>query len=951
MSATDSAELARILTEAHPDLAPALNGVARRSLLKAMAASLALAGLSGCDWRPDDDALPYVNTPENVQPGKAKWYASAVTLNGFAQPILGKTYVGRPVKLEGNPDHPLTRGAGDAFLQAALLGLYDPERSRAPRHLGRPASWTAFDAATSAEARALDGLQGEGFRLLTGTVTSPTLARQIAGLLERWPKARWHVLEPINEDQRLAAARLAFGRPLLMHYQLDQAEAVASFDDDFLGPGPRQAVHARRWAERRLGFQAGEGASRLFVAEPMPSLTGIRADQRLVASVGSVADLVHALANAVGAVGGTAPTLPEEGAAWLRRAIDALTAHRGRALVTVGPWYSPEVQALGLLINDRIGAVGATLRFTDPVMALPPDGARSFAALVSDMAEGRVRTLAVLETNPAYAAPGDLDVRAALDKVSLRIHAGLHHDETAAHCHWHIPVQHDLETWSDARARDGTVSLIQPLVRPFYSVRSRHAFLANLGGTAGDARAIVQDTWRKKWGADFDGRWRDALYRGFVPETAASPVTPSVGNRTVTPAVQPAARALTLAIRPDPTLWDGRFATNAWLQELPKPITKVTWGNVIAVSPALAGARGWENGDRLRLSLGKQAIIGAAWVVPGQDAGTVALTCGSGRDLESGVAAGLGYNAFPLATTMQLWHRDGMALEATGESETVATTQPFHAMDGYDFVRTVAAPDAAVPEKPQAASFYPERKWDSPSWGMSIDLDLCIGCNACVVACDAENNVPMVGKELAATGRAMHWLRVDHYFEGDAAAPKFAFQPVPCMHCEQAPCEMGCPVNATVHSSDGLNLQVYNRCVGTRTCSAYCPYKVRRFNWFDFTGDDPQSIRAMRNPDVTVRQRGVMEKCTYCVQRIREARIAADLETRAIRDGEVVTACQQACPAKAIVFGDILDPESAVTRRKAGARDYALLEEANTRPRTTYLARIEPSVPDEKGEG
>jgi molybdopterin-containing oxidoreductase family iron-sulfur binding subunit len=329
----------------------------------------------------------------------------------------------------------------------------------------------------------------------------------------------------------------------------------------------------------------------------------------------------------------------------------------------------------------------------------------------------------------------------------------------------------------------------------------------------------------------------------------------------------------------------------------------------------------------------------------------VALTCGSGRDLESGVAAGLGYNAFPLATTMQLWHRDGMALEATGESETVATTQPFHAMDGYDFVRTVAAPDAPVPEKPQAASFYPERKWDSPSWGMSIDLDLCIGCNACVVACDAENNVPMVGKELAATGRAMHWLRVDHYFEGDAAAPKFAFQPVPCMHCEQAPCEMGCPVNATVHSSDGLNLQVYNRCVGTRTCSAYCPYKVRRFNWFDFTGDDPESIRAMRNPDVTVRQRGVMEKCTYCVQRIREARIAADLETRAIRDGEVVTACQQACPAKAIVFGDILDPESAVTRRKVGARDYALLEEANTRPRTTYLARIEPSVPDEKGEG
>jgi molybdopterin-containing oxidoreductase family iron-sulfur binding subunit len=892
-----------------------------------------------------------VNTPENVQPGKAKWYASAVTLNGFAQPVLGKTYVGRPVKLEGNPDHPLTRGAGDAFLQAALLGLYDPERSQAPRHLGRPASWTAFDAAMGAEARALDALQGEGFRLLTGTVTSPTLTRQIAELLGRWPKARWHVLEPINEDQRLAATRLAFGRPLQMHYQLDQAEAVVSFDDDLLGPGPRQAVQARLWAERRLAFQAGEGASRLFVAEPMPSLTGIRAEQRLVASAGSVADLAYALANALGAVEDTAPTLQTEAAAWLRQAVDALTAHHGRALVAVGPWYSPEVQALGLLINERIAAFGATLRFTDPVMTLPPDGARSLAALISDMAQGRVRTLAVLDANPVYAAPGDLDIRAALEKVPLRLHAGLHHDESAAHCHWHVPIQHELETWSDARALDGTVSLIQPLVRPFYSVRSRHAFLANLGGARVDARAIVQDTWRKNWGADFDRRWRDALYRGFIPDTAASPVTPLVSNRATNPVKQPQAGALTLAIRPDPTLWDGRFASNAWLQELPKPVTKVTWGNVIAVSPALARARGWENGDQLRLSLGKQAILGAAWIVPGQDAETVVVTFGYGRTLESGVAAGLGYNAFPLAAEKELWHRDGIALEATGESETVATTQPFHAMDGYDFVRTVAAPDAAVPEKPRAASFYPERKWDSPSWGMSVDLDLCIGCNACVVACDAENNVPMVGKELVATGREMHWLRVDHYFEGEAAALKFAFQPVPCMHCEQAPCEMGCPVNATVHSSDGLNLQVYNRCVGTRTCSAYCPYKVRRFNWFDFTGGDPESIRAMRNPDVTVRQRGVMEKCTYCVQRIREARIAADLETREIRDGEVVTACQQACPVKAIVFGNILDPESAVTRRKAGARDYALLEEANTRPRTTYLARIEPSGPAGKGEG
>ena len=949
MSVTGRADLARILAAEHPTLAPALDGVARRSLLKAMAASLALAGLSGCDWRPDDDALPYVNTPENIQPGKAKWYASAVTLNGIAQPILGKTYTGRPVKLEGNPDHPLTRGAGDVFLQAALLGLYDPERSRAPRHLGRPSSWSTFDAAMHGQARALDKGQGEGFRLLTGTVTSPTLARQIGEMMARWPKARWHVLEPINEDQRLAATRLVFGRPLELRFQLDQAETIVSFDDDLLGPGPRQAVQARLWAERRRAFQAGQGESRLMVAEPTPSLTGIRADRRLIASPAAVADLVLALAGTLGLSDAAAPVLSAAAQDWLHAAANALTERRGRALVSVGPWYSPEIQALGLLINERIGAFDKALRFTAPVRALPPDD-QSFTTLVADMAAGRVTTLAVLDANPVYAAPADLDVRAAMDKVPLRIHAGLYHDETAALCHWHLPLEHDLETWSDARALDGTVSLVQPLVRPFYSVRSRHTILGNIAGGSPEARATVQETWRQAWGGGFDARWRDALYKGFILDSAEPFVTPSVSNRATALPARPSTKDLTLAIRPDPTLWDGRFATNAWLQELPKPVTKVTWGNVLAISPALAEAHGWENGDQLRLSLGDRAIQGAAWIVPGQEAGTVLLTCGYGRALESGAGQG-GANAFALAATPQPWHRPGVTLQATGDTETVATTQPFHAMDGYDFVRRVAARDAAVTEKPKPASFYPDWKPDNPAWGMSIDLDLCIGCNACVTACDAENNVPMVGKDLVAHGRAMHWLRVDHYSEGEATDPKFAFQPVPCMHCEQAPCEMGCPVNATVHSSDGLNLQVYNRCIGTRTCSAYCPYKVRRFNWFDFTANDPEPIRAMRNPDVTVRQRGVMEKCTYCVQRIREARITADLETRDVRDGEIVTACQQACPTQAIVFGNILDAQAAVTRRKASTRDYALLEEANTRPRTTYLARIEPVDPKARGEG
>jgi molybdopterin-containing oxidoreductase family iron-sulfur binding subunit len=940
MSVTGSRDIGEFFATEHPSLAPALDGIGRRSLLKAMAASLALAGLSGCDWRPDDDALPYVNTPENVAPGRPKWYATAATLNGYALPALGKTYAGRPVKLEGNSDHPASGGASDHFLQAALLGLYDPGRSQAPLHLGRAASWDVFDAAMAARTAALDGRGGEGFRLLTGTVTSPTLARQIDLLLRRWPMARWHVFEPAGDGLRLEATRLVFGRPLERQLNLDRAEVIVSLDDDFLGPGPHQTIHARGWSKRRAAYQRGDGASRLLVAEPTPSITGARADRRLIASAPQMAELLHAIAVSLGAVGGTLGTLPEVAGRWVRDCADALVRHPGRSVLLVGPWYSPEVQALGILINEKIGAFQATLDFTDPIAVAPSDGANSFSALVGNMEDGHVDTLVMIDTNPAYATPMGADFAESLQKVPFRIHAGLYHDETGSLSDWHLPIQHDLESWSDARAVDGTFSIIQPLVRPFYSVRSVHTILAGLAGEQGADRDLVRATWQAQWGKDFEAKWADALYRGFAKDSAATPVLPAIVNRDIEISTQPPSNTLSAIIRPDPTVWDGRYANIAWLQELPKPLSKVTWTNVIAVSPALAEQRNLKNGDRVKVTVEGRAIAGAAWIVPGQEPQTISLTLGYGRGAETGLGAGLGYRAAMLQTSDHPWHLASATLETLGETMAVPTTQVDHAMDGFAFVRVVESAQTKEP-KPEQESFYPERKWDSPSWGMSIDLDLCIGCSACVVACMAENNVPVVGAELVAEGRAMHWLRVDHYTEGDVADPKAYFQPVPCMHCEQAPCEMGCPVNATVHSSDGLNLQVYNRCIGTRTCSAYCPYKVRRFNWFDFTANDPESIQAMRNPDVTVRQRGVMEKCTYCVQRIREVRITADKDNRAVRDGEVVTACQQACPTQAIVFGNIVDPASAVATRKADGRDYALLEEANTKPRTTYLARIE----------
>ncbi|MBE7185712.1 MAG: 4Fe-4S dicluster domain-containing protein [Methylobacterium mesophilicum] len=912
--------------------------VDRRSLLRAMGASLALGGLAGCSSEADEKALPYVEVPEGETPGIARWYATAVPFGGYAQPVFGKTYSGRPVKLEGNARHPASRGAIDSFAQAALLDLYDPARSQSPRFMGRAAAWADWDRMAFDLAQKLSREGGRGLRLLTGRVTSPTLLRQLGEIAARWPGMRWHMHEPVDESLFHDAARLVFGRPLDRHLHLERAEVVVSLDDDLLGPGPRQTLQARAWSDRRIAAQNGEGESFLFVAEPTPTLTGISAGRRLIAARHRVPALLKALAAAFDPGIVAADLTPsEEG--WVTEAARRLGESRGKSLVTVGMQHAPETQAFALLLNERLGNLGATLGFTSPVAALAPDGARSLEVLAADMQAGQVSALLMLDCNPVLTAPADLGFTDAMERVALRLHAGRHFDETAERCHWHVPLSHALESWSDLRAPDGTVSIVQPLVRPFWSVRSAHTILENLQGGSGTDRDIVRRTWQVDWGLDLDGNWNSALLAGLVANSAERPIVPPL-RRPDLALPDETASGPTLLFRPDPTVWDGRFAQNAWLQELPEPISKISWGNAVLVSSALARERGWKNGDEVKLSAGEAFALGPVWIVPGQERNTVVATLGYGR--KGGIAADLGFDAYALRLSGSLWMRGAVRLEATGKQSVVATTQPSHGMDGFDFVRAVPRADLPTlePLKTAQPSFYPAPEWSSPSWGMSIDLDLCIGCNACVTACQAENNIPVVGKELVAQGREMHWLRVDHYTQGAVDDPAMFFQPVPCMHCEEAPCEMGCPVNAAVHSYDGLNLQVYNRCIGTRTCSSYCPYKVRRFNWFDFTESDPESVQAMRNPEVTVRQRGVMEKCTYCVQRIEGARIQAKKERRQIRDGEVVTACQGACPTSAIVFGNVLDPNAAVARRKAAPRDYALLEEANTRPRTTYLARI-----------
>ena len=933
----DHAEFRRKLAEEFPSLAAIAGDWRRRDILKCMGGAIALAGLDGCERLPDEEALPYVRSPEGSVPGEERFYASAVELDGIGQPVIGKCRDGRPIKLEGNPDHPASAGATDAFTQAALLGLYDPERSGAPQHMGGAATWDAFDGMAQIQADRLDTDGGAGFRLLTGPVGSPTLLRQITGMRSRWPAMRWHVDAPLG-GYFGAATRLAFGRPLERLLRLDLADAIVSLDDDLLGMGPHQTWQARCWSLRRRAYQDRDGSALLYVAEPSPSLTGVTATDRLVAGPRRIGVLLSALATALGIGGFAVPPLNSRERDWVRAAAEALDANRGRGLLTVGAHHPPELQQLALAINGSLGNLGVALRFLEP--AAPSEAHGTLAELVRAMAAGDVATLAILDSNPAYTAPPDLGFDAALARVSRRIHAGLHIDETAQRCHWHVPLAHALESWSDVRAADGSATLVQPLVRPFLDVRSRHAVLAALAGEPQADREIVRATWIGQWGGD-EERWERTLAEGRIADSAPKPV--GVGAPAM-PDQLPASRnpsGLDLVFRPDPTIHDGRFAGNPWLQEMPKPLTKITWDNAVHLSPALAEDLGLENEDVVELSVGGRTVQGAVWILPGQERNTLLVHLGYGRRAGSRVAEGCGFDANRLRTAARPWAQTRAELRKTGDRYDLASTQTHTALDGHDFVRFVAAAGDRLPEKPPNESFFPPQRRESPAWGMAIDLDLCIGCNACAVACVAENNVSMVGKEQVSMGREMHWLRIDRYYEGTPEDPQHVFQPVPCMHCEDAPCEMGCPVNATVHSPDGLNLQIYNRCIGTRTCQSYCPYKVRRFNWLDLTRDDPPELRAARNPEVTVRDRGVMEKCTYCIQRIEKARIDANKENRPIAEGEVRTACQQACPTNAIVFGDIVREDSEVSRRKADGRDYALLEEANTRPRTTYAARIE----------
>ena len=904
--------------------------VDRRQVLSVMGASLALAGMSGCKPARSDEAVPFVNRPESLLEGRADHYATAVLFDGFAQPVLATTSAGRPIKLDGNPDHPAFSGGSTPFMQAAILDLYDPDRSQAPVFGGLAGSWADFDGQMLRWRKEWQTSRGSGLRILIGPTTSPTLIRQLGDLGSAYPGARVHLFDPLSGYTGNAPQQLV---PMI-----EKALVVVSLDDDLLGPGPSQAIHGRAWGERHGEVPAGTRL-RLFMAETTPTQTGAKADRRLAIPPSRLTMLAQAIGAELG-IASARVELTRAELGWAKDAAKGLAEARGRSLFTVGHFALPELQQLSLEINRVLGNIGLTCKIAPALLYSPAQGG-SFAELVRDIDARRVSALVVIDANPVYQTPGDVDFAGLYDRVPLRIHAGTHVDETAARSNWHLPLHHLLETWSDARSPDGAATIIQPVVRPLYDSRSVHELIACLtSDQAPGARDLVRQTWADELGDN--AAWVEALKRGFVEpshELAAAKLPPIQPSGLA--AAQP--HEIEIVIRPDPTIHDGSFAGNGWLQELPKPLFKTTWENVIALSAHLAAELRVSSGDIVQIGNGQRSLEGPAWILPGQPERVVTVFLGYGRTHAGRIGTGIGYNAYQLRTILNPWNTLG-SIKPTGAHALIATTQEHHMLDaeGEGVVRTVTRthPSALEEAEKDQASFYPPWPEDKPAWGMVIDLDRCIGCNACAVACQAENNVPVVGKDQVARGREMAWLRVDRYYSGEPENPLTFFQPVPCMHCEQAPCEMGCPVHATVHSPEGLNLMVYNRCIGTRTCSSYCPYKVRRFNWFDYTSDAPSPIEAQRNPDVTVRGRGVMEKCTYCIQRIEAATVQADIANRAIIDGEVVTACQQACPAKAITFGNLADAASLVKKQRSSERNYGLLAEQGTRPRTTYLARV-----------
>jgi molybdopterin-containing oxidoreductase family iron-sulfur binding subunit len=966
-----------------------LDPVGRRSFLKLMSASMALAGVTACTVQPTELIVPYVRQPEEEIPGKPLFFATAMTLGGVATGVLVESHEGRPTKIEGNPDHPASQGATDLYAQGSVLTLYDPDRSQTITQFGEIRPWSAVIAAVRGGLSAQSGSKGAGLRILTETVNSPTLAAQIQQVLALQPNAKWIQWEPMPRDNARAGARTAFGQYLEPVYDLTKADVILSLDADFLASeGAATLRYSRQFASRRRVEESADNLNRLYVVESNHSVTGGRADNRLPIKSSQVEAFARAVAAQVG-VPGVTGTPPAGSEAFVDAVAKDLAAHRGRVAVMAGDALPPAVHAIAHAMNAALGADGATVTYFPTPEAVPTEQHAALRELVADIEAGRVQMLVIIgESNPVFSAPADLKFQEAMGKVALRVHSGLFFDETATQSHWHVPAAHYLEAWSDARTFDGTVSIVQPLIQPLYGGKSAHEIIATLSDRPErNGYDVVREYWQSAkvpnvpgvpmvptgvgaqsaTGANsagaksappaastaaetFEKSWRKWLHDGLIAGSAFTPVTavvaPDVATRIT---AGTAVDGIEINFRRDATIYDGRFANNGWLQELPKPMTKLTWDNAALIAPSTAEASDLQSGDYILVKHEGRELEVPVWIVPGHAKDCITLPVGYGRTRAGNIGNGTGFNTYALRGSTAPWF-GAAKITKTGDDYDLVGTQDHWSIEGRNIVRSATLEEfkttpafAKAMEHAQLdkrISLYSDKEYKGNQWGMAIDMNACTGCTACVIACVAENNIPVVGKFQVSKNREMHWLRIDRYFAGNLDTPDTYFQPMPCQQCENAPCEVVCPVSATVHSDEGLNDMVYNRCVGTRYCSNNCPWKVRRFNFLLFQDWNTPQFKLQRNPDVTVRSRGIMEKCTYCVQRINAARIQAKREDRGIRDGEIVTACQAVCPTDAIVFGDINDPNSKVAKLKASPRNYSMLEELNTRPRTTYLAAV-----------
>ncbi|HVH54735.1 MAG TPA: TAT-variant-translocated molybdopterin oxidoreductase [Vicinamibacterales bacterium] len=1012
----DHPEFRAALQREFPEGASELtDGITRRDMMMLVGASLSLAGLAGCR-RPVEEIVPYVAAPEDTVPGIPRYYATTMPFRRSAYGLIVESHEGRPTKIEGNPSHPTTLGASSARIQASVLGLYDPDRSQSVTLKGARKTWKDFVAAWEqlSQAHAADG--GAGLAVLSESFASPTLARLVSDLRARYPRVQWATYDAISDENRVAGLAAATGRSLDLLLRLDRAAVILALDADPLLTDPEMVRHARGFAQgRRAGAAStllepqgrpeqgrgatgsGQAMNRLYSVEGVYSLTGAMADHRLRLESRQIAPFLATLAARLGAGGAASlagAALPGVDPRWIDALAKDLLANRGKGVIVAGERQPASVHAAVCALNAFLGNTGATVSYYETKDAALPS-VSSLDSLVSAMKAGTVQTLVVLGGNPVFDAPVDFDFASALSKVPHTIALGHSVDETSARVEWHIPRAHFLESWGDARAVGGTLGVVQPLILPLFDGRSPVELLGLMaGGQDRPGYDLVRETWKPILGeAEFDRKWNRVLHDGLLSGSELPEVAPGLKGepyaelgRTIVDGASPqaaagSAGALEVVFLPSPSLHDGRFANDGWLQELPDPLTKLTWDNPALVSPKTAETLGLTGGDVVRLDHAGRSLELPAWIVPGMADGVVALTLGYGRAHAGRVGSGVGFDTFTLRGSQASGFASGVTLTRLGRKHPLSATQEHGSMEGRPIVREstlseLRAAEASSPaqaegahvaeaphagkegrvpeapgvfeEEPHHFSLWKEHTYDQgQQWGMTIDLNTCIGCNACMVACQSENNVPVVGKVQVAKGREMHWIRVDRYFSGEpSGGPEVVFQPVPCMHCEDAPCEQVCPVAATVHDAQGLNVMVYNRCIGTRYCSNNCPYKVRRFNFFNFTKDTPSILQLGMNPDVTVRARGVMEKCTYCTQRINRTKIDAKLAGRAVHDGDVKTACQQACPASAIEFGDLRDGSSRVAKAKADPRNYALLDELNTKPRTTYLAKVRNPNPD-----